>query len=382
MKNNIKNQNKIQHSHINSDNYDFVWRTWFNYLAVHFFYGVEYRERDFVFVWKDGEYLCFVSKEERKRLAQEGLRLYTDEFEAFEARMEKAIPNYAVALGEHADADISAYSDSVLNKKYKELLDTLSVAFKDYFFLEYHSTDEVARIINERDENYDLKLFGETCEKMGRIKLRLREVTFNSVWYAPFLVDKYAREIANRLQLEEDYYRYQYSELIAMLDGQKIDAKARHGTVVWGKFSNHKEITGEDAKCILKKLHNIDMSVTQFKGQIGNKGVYRGPVKIINFSSDTNFSAEIEAMQKGDVLVAGSTGPEMILACKKAGAIVTDEGGVISHAAIVSREFGIPSVIGTKVATSVLKAGDIVEVDANRGVVRIIIKRLNNSRAQ
>lgn len=77
-------------------------------------------------------------------------------------------------------------------------------------------------------------------------------------------------------------------------------------------------------------------------------------------------------MKRGTVLVSGSTGPELILACKRAGAIITDEGGVISHAALISREFNIPSVIGTKTATKVLKDGDLVEVDADNGVVKIL----------
>ena len=62
----------------------------------------------------------------------------------------------------------------------------------------------------------------------------------------------------------------------------------------------------------------------------------------------------------------------MILACRKAGAIITEEGGITSHAAIVSRELGIPSVIGTKIATEALKDGDLVEVNADEGIVRII----------
>jgi len=57
---------------------------------------------------------------------------------------------------------------------------------------------------------------------------------------------------------------------------------------------------------------------------------------------------------------------------KEAGAIITDEGGITCHAAIVSRELGIPCIIGTKIATKVLKDGDIVEVDAGKGVVKII----------
>jgi len=57
---------------------------------------------------------------------------------------------------------------------------------------------------------------------------------------------------------------------------------------------------------------------------------------------------------------------------KRAGAVITDEGGITCHAAIVSRELGIPCIIGTKIATRTLRDGDLVEVDADTGVVRIL----------
>ena len=59
-------------------------------------------------------------------------------------------------------------------------------------------------------------------------------------------------------------------------------------------------------------------------------------------------------------------------AMKKASAIVTDDGGITSHAAIISRELGIPCIVGTKIATKVLKDGDLVEVNANKGEVKIL----------
>lgn len=61
-----------------------------------------------------------------------------------------------------------------------------------------------------------------------------------------------------------------------------------------------------------------------------------------------------------------------MFACKKAAAIITDEGGLLSHAAIISREFKKPCIIGTKIATKVLKDGQKIEVDANKGIIRII----------
>jgi len=105
--------------------------------------------------------------------------------------------------------------------------------------------------------------------------------------------------------------------------------------------------------------------ITQIKGSIGSPGVVRGIVKkVININDDLNF-------KKGNILVAGMTRPEFVPLMKKAAAIITNEGGITCHAAIVSRELGIPCVIGTKIATKVLKDGDLVEVDADKGIVKI-----------
>ena len=79
--------------------------------------------------------------------------------------------------------------------------------------------------------------------------------------------------------------------------------------------------------------------------------------------------------QNGEVLVTGMTDPNFTDLMKKAAAIVTDGGGMLSHAAIVARELKTACVIGTKIATQVLKDGDFVEVDANIGVVRILERK-------
>ena len=79
-----------------------------------------------------------------------------------------------------------------------------------------------------------------------------------------------------------------------------------------------------------------------------------------------------EKIEEGDVLVTAQTTQVFIPAMKRVAAIVTDEGGLTCHAAVTSREFGIPCIVGTKTATSVLKDGDVIEIDANKGVVKII----------
>ncbi len=80
-------------------------------------------------------------------------------------------------------------------------------------------------------------------------------------------------------------------------------------------------------------------------------------------------SPEAEKFQKGDILVTRMTDPDWVPLMKKAAAIVTDEGGMTSHAAIVSRELGIPAVVGTGNATKVIKTGMLITVDGSRGVV-------------
>jgi len=101
-------------------------------------------------------------------------------------------------------------------------------------------------------------------------------------------------------------------------------------------------------------------------GQVGNKGYAKGIVRIIKRKE------QISEAQEGDIIVSTMTTPDFISAMKKAAAIVTDEGGITCHAAIVARELNKPCVIGTKFASQILKDGGMVEVDANKGVVRII----------
>ena len=69
------------------------------------------------------------------------------------------------------------------------------------------------------------------------------------------------------------------------------------------------------------------------------------------------------------------TRPEFIPLIRKAAAIVTDAGGILCHAAIVAREMKKPCIVGTKVATKAFKDGDLVEVDANKGVVKILKRK-------
>ena len=98
-----------------------------------------------------------------------------------------------------------------------------------------------------------------------------------------------------------------------------------------------------------------------FSGLPASPGISSGLVKIIDDLS------ELSKIKEGEVLVTKMTNPDMVISMQKASAIVTDEGGITSHAAIVSREMGIPAVVGTRVATENLKDGQVITVDGFTG---------------
>lgn len=126
-----------------------------------------------------------------------------------------------------------------------------------------------------------------------------------------------------------------------------------------------KFILGDEARKIIDKFKH-DGEHSSVEGMPAAKGFARGIVRVVLRES------EFSRFQEGEILVTAMTRPEFLPLMRRAAAIVTDEGGLTSHAAIIARELKIPCIIGTKVATQVLHDGDEVEVDADSGIVRKI----------
>lgn len=119
----------------------------------------------------------------------------------------------------------------------------------------------------------------------------------------------------------------------------------------------------------LQPLIDVKIKETDIiKGQPTYLGIVRGIVCVVPSFLDVN------KIKKRDILVCPMTNPDYIPAMHKASAFITDEGGILCHAAIVSREMKKPCIVGTKFATRLLHDGDLVEVDANLGVVKILKK--------
>lgn len=181
-------------------------------------------------------------------------------------------------------------------------------------------------------------------------------------------------ELSKRLNISHSLLRYlscyEFSENVfqdATLK-KKLEER-RKGLINYTTLDGEALLTGNDYKQFLAEMHKTEHHATdinELPGLCASPGTAQGRVRVC-----LSVKA-IHDFKDGEVLVASMTKPEYLPAMKKASAIVTDEGGITSHAAIVSREFGIPCLIGTKIATKVLKDGMLVEVKANHG--KVVIK--------
>lgn len=194
------------------------------------------------------------------------------------------------------------------------------------------------------------------------------ERSYESLYYLErFLA---AMEEAHGLEPHEASY-YSGEELIRFLEsGRRADpglirgrrngfAALMHGAAV-------SVLTGDAVQqCLDRRITESDRPVREVRGLTAYRGTAAGRARIVSSA------AAQDVVREGDILVVAMTTPDYLPSMQRAAALVTDEGGVICHAAIIARELKKPCVIGCRKATSVFKDGDWIEVDGFKGVVRL-----------
>ena len=259
---------------------------------------------------------------------------------------------------------------------------------KDYLNKGVEPKGKLAEIQKKKKEVKKLKQAYIKELKPDKFNAFILNIAGRVVWAKPrrkdyqsrsyYHVEKLLEEISHRLSISLEQTRSAPYEILGRaLAGEKFDweladeIKEFHiclpnddGTVATLVGKEAEEFSKTQIKRIQKGEQ--ELSVKEIKGTTACIGQARGVVKIINVPND------MDKMEYGNILVSTATTPSVVPAMKKAAAIVTDEGGLTCHAAIVSRELKIPCVVGTKIATKVLKDGMMVEVDANQGIVKII----------
>ncbi len=179
------------------------------------------------------------------------------------------------------------------------------------------------------------------------------------------------QEISKRYNVPTEHLeQYWCWEIPELLEGKKVsnmkERLEKQAGYMAAKEGGNKVLTGKFFDEIVLPLVNrkVDTNVNSVKGIVVNvaSGVIKGKARVLFDPKDKIY--------EGEILIAPMTSPEYIIALRKAAAVVTDTGGMTCHAAIVARELGIPGIVGTKIATKVFKDGNLVEVNANTGIVR------------
>lgn len=241
-----------------------------------------------------------------------------------------------------------------------------------------HVNDEKNKIIAKYNLTNDII---ELAKILSRIAY-LKSYRVDASWFFYWTIEPYFKKLAKEKSLSFSQIQFlKPTEIADLFSGKEIDPDIANMRKKMYAIYFHDQISeeffGSKAAEILAYLqqstknHHAEVNILQ--GEAGSPGKANGIVKIIDHSS------EMGKMNKGDILVSHTTNPTLVPAMKLAAGIVADIGGVTSHAAIISRELGIPCVTGTKIATQVLKDGDRVEVDAYQGLVTVLGQLLQNN---
>ena len=179
------------------------------------------------------------------------------------------------------------------------------------------------------------------------------------------------KEIASRLEREwEEVACLTPREVLKALDGKLVSAAEMRGrrafSAIIATRGHAVALFDDDAKLLydslMQKSKHETLQLEGMTASIGANPVVRAKCRIVN-------DPEKDVIEEGEVLVASMTRPEFVPLMKKASAVVTNEGGLTCHAAIVAREFNLPCIVGTKHATRVFKTGDLLEVNTRHGKV-------------
>ncbi|MFC1727972.1 PEP-utilizing enzyme [Nanoarchaeota archaeon] len=204
--------------------------------------------------------------------------------------------------------------------------------------------------------------------EFGFLKVNRKDLLYKSYYH----MNNWLEEVSKRFGLTITQLRHMISEEVKdmILDNKLPDKNVLDQRIEFYLFIlKDQKLTihhGDEAKKLHEELmeKQEDIDLDELKGDCSCQGQARGEIKIIKTVED------MEKMNQGDILVSPATNPNLVPAMQKAGAIITDEGGITCHAAIVSRELGVPCITGTKIVTKAFKDGDLVEVDATNGIVR------------
>ena len=264
---------------------------------------------------------------------------------------------------EHEKVLISAIVQKMVNSQTSGIMFTINPATNEESEVVIEAVYGLGELIVSGAANPDFYLVDKKTRDIKKIKVRKQELGL----FRNEQGENEKKEIEKDLQEKQILNHAQIKELARF--GIRIEEHyGKPQDIEWAIEKDQIYIVQSRAVTTFKPKEKEE-SVTPvgnkilLKGETASRGVYSGQVRIVNDPSELN------KVGKGDILVAPMTTPDWVVAMQKAGAIVTNEGGMTCHAAIVSREMGIPCIVGTEHATEVLQDDQEITVFATQGIV-------------
>lgn len=211
-------------------------------------------------------------------------------------------------------------------------------------------------------------------EEFNSIHDERKKCQMVAFWRMGTLVD----EIAKRKAVDRSLVLYLHPfEIKEFLEGKiSIQKLEKRREFCFEDFDEEpfREWVGKEAMEKEKELLSFqELDVEEINGMCACSGKAIAKARVILSSK------EAHALKEGEILVTGMTTPDFTPFMKRLAGIITDDGGITCHAAIVARELNIPCIVGTKVATKIFKTGDLVELKANHGIARKAIGKISKS---
>lgn len=358
--------------------WEFYFSIWFldRIIDVHIKYPKKlgYENRYTLHIYENNKESCFFLEEEikdlkdirrKKILSRRYMESHYKEAKFAIKKMHQFINNYLIV-----EKEMSLNLCKVF-LKYSTLLEKILSYYRA-------SRPEIFEIVEEqikKTKNYRKKYLKMLILRHGKLRWDLKKAWLE----AESKSRKMKKKLANQLGLKHQELEQLTNKEIINLWQKKISLQEAKNLIrerrfcVFGLVKGKKIlIVGKKAKKIAEYITFLFKQIKEICGKTVYHGVVTGRVKIIPQTSYRKMIKMARKFKKGEILVTGMTQPDVMIAIKKAVAIITDEGGITSHAAIVSRELKIPCIVGTKIATKMLKDGDRVEVDATKGIVKKI----------
>lgn len=333
------------------------------------------RDFDFLAVYNGKTAIQFISNEQADRTSRIGQALFGDEknFKNFETNYRKWLVEIQEYIRAHKN-DKQFTLDDLFNFK--------AFLWKSYYYFrktEFFYTDIF--YFGEMSETAKRNLFilGDDLKMKGR-PLFIELVTT--------ILFRFCEIIAEQNGIDVDLIKsYSWEEVQLLLEtGQKVEEAAllerKKSYVIFTESGTIKEITGKDKEVFLERFKEPDYSkITEIKGSIANKGKVTGRVNVVVPRLDIPYEDWLKELYSikfndGDILLTETTSPDFVPLMKKASGIIADQGGMNSHAAIMSRELGVPCLVGTYYGIRVFNTGDLIELDADSGKVKLIQKKV------